>query len=393
MARRHVELCRRLAPDTVTVSTVAADDPARGAAFDAGEPYAIARQPFGVRGAKTITNAARWGRWLARRAAAEETDVLHCGNVRPAGYAVWWAARRTRVPYVIYVYGGDLLRERAKAEGSRVKRWTARRLFGESAGIVAISDWSAALARDIMREIGVRRAPPVAGIPLGTDPAFFHPGRDAGVLRRRWGVADAPLLLTVARLVPHKGQDVALRALASLGGEFPALRYAVVGIGEDAARLRALAAELGVADRVVWAGSLTDEEMAEAYATATIYLGLSRVDRAINAEGFGISFVEAAASGVPSVAGDSAGVPSAVRDGETGILVAPTDAGAVVAAVRSLLTDAARRARLAHAARHAVETYYNWDRVAAETRSFIADVTRAWNGRGRGRGRRGRGAV
>jgi phosphatidylinositol alpha-1,6-mannosyltransferase len=375
MARRHVELCRRLVPDAVTVSTVAADDPAHGAAFDAGEPYAIARQPFGVRGAKTITNAARWAGWLVRRIASEGADVLHCGNVRPAGYAVWWAARRSGVPYVIYVYGGDLLRERAKAERSAVKRWTAQRLFEESAGIVAISDWSAALARDIMREVGVRRAPPGVGVPLGTDRAFFHPARDTGVLRRRWGIGDAPLLLTVARLVPHKGQDIALRSLANLAPEFPTLRYVVVGTGEDAARLRALAAELGVADRVVWAGALTDEETAEAYATATVYVGLSRVDREINAEGFGISFVEAAASGVPSVAGDSGGVPSAVRDAETGILVAPTDVGAVVAALRSLLTDATGRERLGRAARRAVETYYNWDRVAAETRAFVTDVT------------------
>lgn len=382
MARRHVELCRRLAPDPVTVSTVAADERALGAAFDAGESYAIVRQRFGVRGAKTIANDARWGRWLARHVASDRTDVLHCGNVRPAGYAVWWAARRTRVPYVIYVYGGDLLRERAKAERSGIKRWTARHLFGESAGVVAISEWSAALARDIMREVGVRCPPPVAGIPLGTDPLFFHPTRDTGELRRRWGVGDAPLVLTVARLVPHKGQDVALRALAVLVPDFPTLRYAVVGTGEDAPRLRGLATELGVQDQVIWAGGLSDEEIAEAYATSTVYLGLSRVDQTINAEGFGIAFVEAAASGVPSVAGNSGGVASAVRDGETGILVEPTDVGAVVDAVRSLLTDAERRTRMGRAARHAVETYYNWDRVAAETRAFVADVVRS---RSRGR--------
>ena len=380
MARRHLELCRRLAPDRVTVSTVAADDPARGSVFDAGEPYPIVRQPFGVRGAKTITNDARWGRWIARRVVSDGTNVLHCGNVRPAGYAVWWAARRTGAPYVIYVYGGDLLRERAKARRSGIKRWTARHLFGESAGVVAISEWSAALARDIMREVGVRRPPPVAGIPLGTDPLFFRPTRDTGELRRRWGVGDAPLVLTVARLVPHKGQDIALRALAVLAPDFPRLRYAVIGTGEDAARLRGLATELGVQDQVIWAGGLSDEEIAEAYATATLYVGLSRIDQAINAEGFGISFVEAAASGVPSVAGNSGGVPSAVRAGETGILVEPTDVKAAVGAVRSLLTDVERRKRMGYAARQAVEAYYNWDRVAAETRAFVADVARGRRG-------------
>ena len=61
---------------------------------------------------------------------------------------------------------------------------------------------------------------------------------------------------------------------------------------------------------------MRDDELPEAYATATIYLGLSRIDNTINAEGFGISFTEASASGLPIIAGDSGGVRAAVRDGE-----------------------------------------------------------------------------
>ena len=139
----------------------------------------------------------------------------------------------------------------------------------------------------------------------------------------------------MARLVPHKGQDVALRALAALARDFPDLRYLLVGEGHDRQRLEALARELGVADRVVFAGVLSDDEIAEAYATATLYLGLSRIDNEVDVEGFGISFIEAAASGVPAVAGDSGGVRSAVRDGETGLVVPPTDVEAVTAAVRA----------------------------------------------------------
>jgi len=376
MARRHVELCRRFAPDRITVSTVATDDPASGAAFDSGESYAIARQPFSVRGAKRIANAMRWGGWLTQCVTGQRVDVLHCGNVRPAGYAVRWAARRTDVPYVIYVYGGDLLRERAKAARSRLKRWWTRSIFADSAGIVAISAWSAGLTRDVMHEVGVERPPPVAAIDLGTDPAFFHPERDTGSLRARWGIGDAPLLLTVARLVPHKGQDIALRALARLVRDLPDVRYVVIGQGPDDGRLRALAAALGVLDRVIFAGVLSDDEIAEAYATATVYVGLSRVDSVINAEGFGLAFVEAGASGTPSVAGDSGGVRSAVRDGETGVLVAPEDVDAVVAALHGLLTDEDRREAMGGAARAAVESHYNWDRVATETLDFVAQVTR-----------------
>ena len=129
-----------------------------------------------------------------------------------------------------------------------------------------------------------------------------------------------------------------------------------------------------MADRIVFAGLLPDDELAEAYATATLYVGLSRIDREINAEGFGISFLEAAASAVPAVAGDSGGVRSAVRDGETGIVVPPTDIAAIAAAIASLLRDDALRSAMGRAGRAAVESHYNWDRVARDTREFTYAV-------------------
>ena len=178
--------------------------------------------------------------------------------------------------------------------------------------------------------------------------------------------------MTVARLVPHKGQDIAIEALAKLPGD---VRYLIIGEGPDAPRLRALAASLGVADRVTLAGALDDAEIAEAYAAASVYVGLSRRDGDVSVEGFGISFVEAGASGTPSVAGDSGGVRAAVRDGETGIIVPPSDPGAAAEAIRALLDDAARRAAMGAAARRAVEGHYNWDRVARETAAFVASVT------------------
>src|SRR6185436_1667618 len=85
IARRHVELCRRVAPDEVVVSTVAS---AGGAAFDAGERYTIAREPFPFSEAKRFTNQLRWSGSLVRQIRTG-AEVLHLGNVRPCGYAVW----------------------------------------------------------------------------------------------------------------------------------------------------------------------------------------------------------------------------------------------------------------------------------------------------------------
>jgi glycosyltransferase involved in cell wall biosynthesis len=373
MARVHVELCRRFGDGdetTMNVSTVASRT---AAAFDERERYRIYRQPFPFGQANRFSNQLRWARWLTSRR-SPDFDVLHCGNIRPVGYGVGWASRKLGVPYLVYVYGGDLLRERMKAQHSELKRRTSRWILGNAAGIVAISKWSEQLASDVMNEVGVEKPPPIGTFDLGTDPVRFSPAHDTGALRRRWGVGDAPLILTVARLVPHKGQDMGIRALATLGRDFPDLRYIIVGEGHDEQRLRALAKELGVSDRVGFVGAMRDDELPEAYATSTIYLGASRVDKEINAEGFGIAFVEAGASGIPSVAGDSGGVRSAVRDGETGIVVPPTEPEAISDAIRSLLLNPDRRKKMGRAGRHAVETHYNWDRVARDTRAFTNEV-------------------
>jgi phosphatidylinositol alpha-1,6-mannosyltransferase len=372
MARRHVELCRRFgdASNSIAVSTVRLDDAAE---FDAAEKYRIYRQPFHFREANRFANQVRWARWLTNFG-KNSVDVIHLGNIRPVGYAVSWAHSRLRVPYMLYVNGGDLLREQRKAAESEVKRHTARRIMGEAAGIVATSTWVADLARDVLEQIEVKTPPPVAALDLGTNPSVFSPSRDAGLLRAKWKVGDAPLLLTVARLVPHKGQDTVIRALASLSEALPTLRYVLVGEGHDEMRLRALASELGVSDRVVFAGALPDDDLPEAYATSNVYVGASRLDKTVNVEGFGISFLEASASGLPVVAGDSGGVRSAVRDGVTGVVVPPESVDDISSAIQSFLRDPARAESFGSAGRLAVEKHFNWDRVAADTREFTLSV-------------------
>jgi phosphatidylinositol alpha-1,6-mannosyltransferase len=374
MARRHVELCRRWPGDQMSVSTVRASngDERDAAVIDAAEPFAIERLPFTFREANRFTSQVHWAVRLLSRAGS--IDLIHCGNIRPVGYTVWWTARQAGLPYLLYVNGGDLLREREKAR-SWFKRRVTKLIFSNSAGVVANSAWTASLAGDVMRQVGVKRPPPVAAIDLGTDPVHFHPGRDTGALREKLDLGNGPVVLTVARLVPHKGQDIGIRAIASLARQFPTLRYLLVGEGHDEGRLRALADDLNVSDRVVFAGVLSDDDIAEAYAMASIYLGLSRIDRGVNVEGFGISFVEAGASGTPSVGGDSGGVRAAVRDGVTGIVVTPDDVVAAASALRSLLSDPERRKAMGAAARAAVVEHYNWDRVARETRDFADRVT------------------
>jgi glycosyltransferase involved in cell wall biosynthesis len=365
MARRYTELVREYG-EPMDVSTLAYDGCAPTTDFAGNTVY---RQPFALALSKRASSQARWARWLVKK--SRGVDVMHCGEIRPVGYAVGWAHVRTRIPYVLYVNGGDLLREKEKTARSIVKRISGRYLLEHASGVVANSAWTASLTRDLFEQLSISSPPRIAAIDLGTDPSHFHPSKNRGILRSRWGVGNAPLMITVARLVPHKGQDIGVEVLARLHREFNDLHYVLVGTGHDEARLRSLAVERGVGDRIIFAGALDDHELAEAYATSTIYLGLSRLDRGIDVEGFGISFVEAASSGIPSVAGDSGGVRSAVRDGETGWVVPPTDIAAIVERVTTFLRSANVRAKFGAAGRRAVEMHYNWDRVGRETRDFV----------------------
>ena len=373
MARRHVELVRRFPNETesMIVSTVQLDG---AEAFDRDESYRIYRQPFHFREANRFSRQLQWSRWLVMN--ADSVDVIHCGNIRPAGYATMWANSRLGIPYIVYVNGGDLLRELEKTAKSSLKKRTAHRIFGKASGVAATSEWVADLARQVMDQIGIRKPPPVAALGLGTDPETFSASRDAGKLRERWNAPDNPILITVARLVPHKGQDTIIRALPKVASQFPHVRYVIIGEGVDETRLSGLANNLGVEGNVIFAGALSDTDLPEAYATSTIYVGASRIDRAINAEGYGISFLEASSSGLPVVAGDSGGVRSAVRDGETGIVIDPVDSDKWADTILSLLHDDSRREELGRAGRAAVESYYNWDRVARDTRDFTLSVIR-----------------
>ncbi len=374
MARRHVELCRRFgdASNAMQVSTVRSDGSQH---FDLSENYPIHRQPFPFREANRFVNQVKWARWLTSFT-RKSIDVIHCGNIRPVGYAVAWVHRRLGIPYFIYVNGGDLLREQRKISESRIKRSTARRILGNASGIVATSKWVADLAEDVLRDVCAGVTPPIAALDLGTDPEMFSRRRNTGTFRKRWGIGDAPAVLTVARLVPHKGQDTGIRALAALSAEFPSLRYVLAGEGHDEGRLRSIAEELGVSDRVIFAGAVSDSDLPGVYAESDVYLGASRLDNTINVEGFGISFLEASASGLPVVAGDSGGVRSAVRDGVTGVVVAPEDLPAISGAIAGFLRDPARSAAFGAAGRHAVEEHFNWDRVARDTREFTESVIR-----------------
>ncbi len=225
------------------------------------------------------------------------------------------------------------------------------------------------------RRVGGRGEQSLDGRPRPLGARRFRPGIDPRPAREKYGLDGGPWLLTVARLDSHKGIDTVIRALPAVRAAFPAVRYAVAGVGSRGPEFERLAAELGLEDAVKFLGFVADAELPAVYNAADLYVGASRRYDLL-AEGFGIALVEASACGLAVVAGDSGGVADAVRDGETGILVDPNDPAAVAAGITRLLADADVRRRMGAAGRRAVETYYNWDRVARDLIQIDAELRR-----------------
>jgi glycosyltransferase involved in cell wall biosynthesis len=266
------------------------------------------------------------------------------GNIKPAGQVARWLRARRGLPYGLIAHGLDLGILARQAERSTRKRAIARELFGAAAGVVTNSQWTADRCARLLDQLNLTDLTDrIRVVHLGADPQRFSPRGPASPLGPgRW-------LLTVARLVPHKGIDTGIVALAGLAGLRPDLSYAVAGEGPDRQRLVDLAVRHGVANRVRFLGAVPDVELPGLYRAATVYLGLSR---------------EEGATAVPVVGARSGGVPETVA--ESGVLVPPDDPLAAALAIGALLDDPARRQALGRAGRERVERYLNWTRAVEQ---------------------------
>ena len=266
------------------------------------------------------------------------------GQLLSLGVPVRALARLFRIPYAIVVHGADLADFHDRLPWGLLARWVVR----GAETVLVNSRFTAALV-DRLLPGAARR---ILVLPIGVDPTPAPAPLLVEALRLRYRLADGPVLLSVARLIPMKGHDVVIENLPILARRFPGVRYLVVGAGPDRDRLERRAAARGITERVVFAGSVPPEELAAHYALGTLFVQLSRDEGGRSGvEGFGISFLEAAAHGLPSIAGRSGGVADALRDGETGFMIEPRDGPAFLDRATRLLGDGDLRARVSQAAR------------------------------------------
>jgi glycosyltransferase involved in cell wall biosynthesis/predicted metal-dependent phosphoesterase TrpH len=203
----------------------------------------------------------------------------------------------------------------------------------------------------------------------GVDTRLFAPSRRSEELRRRLLEGGELLLLSVGRISNEKRLDVLLEAFAQLAEDIPGLRLAVVGEGPSRAEL-----ESGAPAGATFVGELHGSELAAAYASADIFCFSSTADT------FGQVLLEAAASGLPTVAAAAGGAPELVRNGATGILVPPADADALARAIARLAADPGLRVELGAGARESALDW-TWERSFGQLLDAYSDLAGSSEGR------------
>jgi glycosyltransferase involved in cell wall biosynthesis len=283
------------------------------------------------------------GRALDRLYAEWPFDVLHAHCLAPTGHAAArWVRRRGGPAFVVSAHGPDMINVPAN---SSIGRRACVAAMAKADLVVANSTWAARRCEAI-----ARRPLPVRVVYLGADmPPAAH------------GSNGAVRMVTVGHLVARKRHQVVLRALAALD---PARRpeYLVIGDGPCRPGLERLASELGVADRVRFAGQLPNPEAVARVAACDLFV-MPGVE-----EPFGVAFVEAMAAGLPAIGSRGEGGPEDIAAaGEGMVLVAPDDPGALAEVIERLSSDLVELRRLGAAARQTVAANFTWARCGAET--------------------------
>jgi phosphatidylinositol alpha-1,6-mannosyltransferase len=352
------ELWRRLPPEDVTVLTSPHPD---AAAFDADQPFTIYRTREPVLVPSPI---------LARRVQRLAADTGARAVILDPALPLGLIGPHVGVPYAAVLHGAEVtIPGRLPAS-----RHLLARVLRGAALLIAAGSYPEAEAR---RAIGPGPLPPIADIPPGVDTSRFVPlpAIERASTRARLGLpTKGPLVLSVSRLVPRKGMDTLIEAAASLArsARHPQLTVAVAGSGRDRARLDRLIHRTGAPVRLL--GRVPSPDLPALYAAADVFALCCRSRwGGLEQEGFGIVFLEAAASGIPAVAGDSGGAADAVVDGETGIVVPdPTDVNVVAGSIDRLLADPRLASKQGQAARQRAETHFAYDVLAARLDAAIA---------------------
>ncbi len=297
-----------------------------------------------------------------------QVDLIHTGDLYPQGVMGLVLKHCFGIPYIAYCHGEEV----TQMDQRRYQHLVRDRIYHHADAVVAAGGF----AQKQLLRIGIPESR-ICKITPGVDWERFSPRSPREDLVRRFSLQDKKVLLTVARLYPRKGHDIALQAIARINAEFPDLRYLIVGEGPEEARLRRMAAELGLADTLTFVGHVPMEELPDFYHLCNFFVMPNREEPDGDVEGFGMVFLEANAAGKAVVGGRSGGAADAILDTETGLLVKPKDVEGWAATIKLLLSNPNFCHQMGARGLDRVRSEFSWKSRAMQLRQLSREVVQA----------------
>lgn len=278
-----------------------------------------------------------------------QIDLVHAHAPLPGGHAALLLSMELGVPYVVSVHGLDAFS--TKQVSGRAGDWCrkiSQRVYRSSRRVICVSE---RVREQVLEGAGTCRTSVVYN---GVDPELFSPGTESGT-----EPSDGRLIiLSVGNLIPIKGHDVLIRAVASLVAKFPLLTLEIIGDGPEHDRLQALARQLQIGDRVHFLGRRSRLQVASAMRQCTLFALPSRY------EGLGCVYLEAMASGKPVIGCRGQGIEEVIEHGTNGWLVGIDDVAELRDALSTLLSNTALRKFVSAHARQTILDEFTLTRQA-----------------------------
>jgi glycosyltransferase involved in cell wall biosynthesis len=201
-------------------------------------------------------------------------------------------------------------------------------------------------------------------IPDGVDTDYFSPANDGNEIRERFNLNGYYIILACGRLVERKGFEYLIKAMPHIIEEIPNTRLIQIGEGPEKTKLIELVSNLGVSENVMFAGVVSNEDLAKYYAVCDCFVLPSIVDSRGDTEGSGTTLLEAMSSGKPVVGTNVGGIPYALCDGEGGFLIEQKNFSELAKKIIVLLKSKNLREEFGKKGREVVEKRFSWDKIA-----------------------------
>lgn len=262
-----------------------------------------------------------------------------------------------RLPFIVYVYGQDLIIERRSLR----KTSLVKRILANAETVIACSNYT----RQLAESFGADPHRTIVMYPYPNQYPHSTSQMEKQEAKEKLGYIGKKVILSVGNLVKRKGHAIALQAVAQSLATVPNLHYCIVGNGPELNSLKALTRRLGIQDHVSMFPDIGQYKLSLFYQASDIFILLSRIlynshREPVDAEGFGIVFLEASGYGLPVIAGNSGGVPEAVAGNFSGLLVNPESVADAASAIQRLCADEQLAKRLGEQGRDRAINQCQW---------------------------------